>query len=82
MIDPSDEKRFLLEAETSPMKRRLSTVESTLDPQLTRYSSAGEKERDTEMENEEDRRKTMRKNPILEYRIAIAAGRLHICSLI
>lgn len=41
-----------------------------------RYSSAGEKERDTETENEEDTRKAKRRNPILVHRIAIVSGKI------
>ena len=45
-------------------------MESTLEPQLTRYSSAGEKERD---EIEDDRKITKKRNTILLDRIAIAS---------
>jgi len=60
-IDPSEEKNWTFDDDASPTKRRLSTVESTSEPQLTRYSSTGEKEANAE----EDTRKTKRRNTIL-----------------
>lgn len=76
MIDPSDEKRFTFDDETSAMKRRLSTVESTTEPQSTRYSSAGENEIATETANRVEKKRAKKRNTVLLQRIAIIANGL------